>query len=149
MHRLIAMGAQSYPYTVTEEPRDLSDEDLSFLSEYTGQKDLDKLRAHVVGVWRSVKDKAWVYKCIQEFMFLKPRIILHQYYPEVQALIKSGQPFHFLVCLHATVLFPKNCITFWSLPVFCTGCDGRPARLACACKPRCSGRDCQSEHATA
>ena len=95
------MGAQSYPYTVTEEPRDLPDDDLCFISEYTGEKDLDKLRAHVVAVWRSVKDKAWVYKCIQEFMFLKPRISLHQHYPEVQALIKSGQPFHILVWLHA------------------------------------------------
>ena len=48
-------------------------------------------------MWRSVKDKAWVYRCIQEFMFLKPRITSHPYYPEVQAFIKSGQPFYSLV----------------------------------------------------
>ena len=47
-----------YPYAVTEEPRSLSDEDLAFLSRYTGVKDLDKLRKHVLEVWRSVKAQA-------------------------------------------------------------------------------------------
>ena len=44
-----------YPYEVTEDPRSLSDEDLAFLSKYTGVKDYDQLRKHVLEVWRSVK----------------------------------------------------------------------------------------------
>ena len=44
-----------YPYEVTEDPRSLSDGDLAFLSKYTGVKDYDQLREHVLEVWRSVK----------------------------------------------------------------------------------------------
>lgn len=46
-----------YPYATPDEPRDISDEDLAYLSRYTGEKDLDKLRAQVITVWKSVKSK--------------------------------------------------------------------------------------------
>lgn len=46
-----------YPYATPEEPRDLSDDDLSLLSQYTGEKDLEKLREHVLTIWRNVKSK--------------------------------------------------------------------------------------------
>lgn len=48
---------QKYPYATPEQPNKLSDYDLQFLSLYTGQKDLDKLREHVLKVWRSLKDQ--------------------------------------------------------------------------------------------
>ncbi len=117
------MGQQPapYPHAVTEEPRDLSEQDLAFLSAYTGQKDMQKLQEHVVSVWRSVKAQSWVYCCIQvrgmmpahrcarahilyrgmlllqKLMFLEPRITKHEYYPHILATLKSGQPLHFLV----------------------------------------------------
>ena len=61
------MGQQAapYPYAVSEEPRELSEQDLAFLSAYTGQKDMQKLQEHVVSVWRTVKAQSWVYCCIQ------------------------------------------------------------------------------------
>ena len=48
--------SQPYPYATPEQPKKLSDQDLKFLSLYTGERDLDKLRAHVFAIWRSVKD---------------------------------------------------------------------------------------------
>jgi hypothetical protein len=50
-------GAPEYPYETPDEPRKLTDDDLAFLSRYTGEKDLDKLRNHVISVWKSVKSK--------------------------------------------------------------------------------------------
>ncbi len=49
-------ASQKYPYSTSEQPNDLTDEDLHFLSLYTGQKDLHLLREHVIKIWRSVKD---------------------------------------------------------------------------------------------
>jgi hypothetical protein len=46
-------GGKKDTYAKTAEPRDLSDKDLSFLSKYTGQKDLSKLRAHVMDIWNA------------------------------------------------------------------------------------------------
>ena len=51
-----ASESQPYPYATPEQPKELSDKDLKFLSLYTGERDLDKLRAHVFVIWRSVKD---------------------------------------------------------------------------------------------
>ena len=48
--------SRPYPYATPEQPKELSDQDLKFLSLYTGETDLDKLRAHVFAIWRSVKD---------------------------------------------------------------------------------------------
>ena len=48
--------SQPYPYATPEQPKELSDQDLKFLSLYTGERDLNKLRAHVFAIWRSVKD---------------------------------------------------------------------------------------------
>ena len=50
-------ASQKYPYPTSEEPNDLTDEDLQFLSLYTGQQDLHLLREHVLEIWRSVKGK--------------------------------------------------------------------------------------------
>ena len=49
-------ASQKYPYPTSEQPNDLTDEDLHFLSLYTGQKNLHLLREHVIKIWRSVKD---------------------------------------------------------------------------------------------
>ncbi len=52
-----------YPYATPEEPRNLSDDDLSLLSQYTGEKDLGKLREHVLTIWRNVKSKVHFPPC--------------------------------------------------------------------------------------
>ena len=39
-----------------EQPREITDEDLMLLSEYTRSKDLDALRQHVYRVQKSAKD---------------------------------------------------------------------------------------------
>ena len=44
------------PYA-SEPPRDISDEELRFLSNYTGEHDLATLRQHVLKVWAEVKEK--------------------------------------------------------------------------------------------
>lgn len=49
-------GQTPYPYEVSDQPPELSDQDLAFISSYTG-KDLDELRVHVISVWRAVKAK--------------------------------------------------------------------------------------------
>ena len=64
-------GGKRDTYAKTAEARVLSDEDLSFLSKYTGQKDLGKLRAHVMDIWNTAAaqvgdvhwDDAWVRGC--------------------------------------------------------------------------------------
>ena len=45
------------PYA-DDAPRELTDADLSFLSDYTGERDLAALRQHVLRVWNDVKAKA-------------------------------------------------------------------------------------------
>lgn len=45
------------PYA-DDAPRELTDEELSFLSDYTGERDLPALRQHVLSVWHDVKAKA-------------------------------------------------------------------------------------------
>lgn len=46
-----------YPYATPDQPRQLTDEDLTLLSHYTGEEDLDKLREHVLSIWKAVKAK--------------------------------------------------------------------------------------------
>ena len=52
--------SESHPqpvYAVPEQPRDLTDQDLVFISEYTGQS-ADKLRHNIMHVWQQAKQKA-------------------------------------------------------------------------------------------
>ena len=44
-------------YKVTDQPRELSADDLAFLARYTG-KPPHTLRPHVIDVWRSTKEQA-------------------------------------------------------------------------------------------
>ena len=122
-------ASQKYPYPTSEQPNNLTDEDLRFLSLYTSQKDLNLLREHVIKIWRSVKDtvhpspndmdgrtpattsrligqitlcvllQLWVYRCIQELMFLQPRIPKHPLYPEVKDALLADKSKQFLVNL--------------------------------------------------
>ena len=56
------------PYA-DDAPRELTDEELSFLSDYTGERDLPALRQHVLSVWRDVKAKARrLAQCAQAFV---------------------------------------------------------------------------------
>ncbi len=68
---------------VSDYSRELTAEDLQFVAYYTGQSD-DILHEHVLKVWRKAKTTLWVYKCVQEFAFLIPRIIRHPHYKVVQ-----------------------------------------------------------------
>ena len=38
-----------------------------------------------IGVNDAVLVQLWVYRCIQEFMFLQPRISMHPFYPQAKA----------------------------------------------------------------
>lgn len=100
------------PYPVSDEPRSLTDDDFKFLMAYTGCYDRDVLQHRVLSVWREVKSKVgivapttliclipviflvlirgsaqlWVFKCIQELMFLHPRIEKH---PRTKDVLKQ------------------------------------------------------------
>lgn len=52
----MANGAPKAPYADLP-PRDITDADLQFLSDYTGERDLAALRQHVLDVWHAVKAK--------------------------------------------------------------------------------------------
>lgn len=54
------------PYA-DDAPRELTDDDLNFLSDYTGERDLAALRQHVLRVWHDVKAKA---RCTASRRFL-------------------------------------------------------------------------------
>ena len=41
----------------------------------------------------------WVYRCIQEFMFLQPRISKHPFYLEAKQALLADKKKQFLVCL--------------------------------------------------
>ncbi|DBB15770.1 hypothetical protein WJX82_007217 [Trebouxia sp. C0006] len=71
-------------YATPKEPRELTAEDLAFISKYTGRP-AETLRRHILDVWNSAKKQAFVYMCIQEFGFLDPRIAKHPSYPKVKA----------------------------------------------------------------
>ncbi|KAK9837326.1 hypothetical protein WJX81_006410 [Elliptochloris bilobata] len=71
-------------------PRELTDDELKFLSDYTGERDLVALRQHVLRVWRDVKAKCWTFKCIQCFRFLQPRIGDHPFYGVIVEASRSA-----------------------------------------------------------
>jgi len=50
----------------------------------------------------SVFLQLWVYRCIQEFMFLQPRISKHPFYKEAKTALLNDKNKHILVC------FPKS-----------------------------------------
>lgn len=73
-----------YRCRVSDHAPELNADDLQFLVQYTGQP-AETLPGHVLTVWRKAKTKLWVYKCVQEFTFLVPRINRHPHYKVVQA----------------------------------------------------------------
>ncbi|KAK9820362.1 hypothetical protein WJX72_009444 [[Myrmecia] bisecta] len=81
----------AYPYQVTDTPKEVTDADLAFLSQYTGERDLQQLREHVLSIWRASKGSVWTYKCVQEFMFLHPRVERHPLYSAVLAAYKAAK----------------------------------------------------------
>jgi len=68
---------------------ELDDSMLEYLSQYTKNKDLDFLRAHVTKIWTEAKEKYHVYGCIERCMFLSPRISAHPFYPTVKEAIDA------------------------------------------------------------
>lgn len=73
-----------YRCRVSDHCPDLTSSHLEFLAQYTDQP-AETLREHVLTVWKKAKTKLWVYKCVQEFTFLTPRIRQHPHYELVQA----------------------------------------------------------------
>lgn len=73
-----------YRCRVSDHCPDLTSSHLEFLAQYTGQP-VETLKEHVLTVWKKAKTKLWVYKCVQEFTFLTPRISQHPHYELVQA----------------------------------------------------------------
>lgn len=59
----MADGAPKAPYADLP-PRDITDADLQFLSDYTGERNLDALRQHVLEVWHAVEAKACCLCCV-------------------------------------------------------------------------------------
>ena len=53
---------QAVAYEISDQPRHLTADDLSFLAEYTG-KSADVLRPHVYSVWRSTKEQVLSRSC--------------------------------------------------------------------------------------
>ncbi|DBB18700.1 TPA: hypothetical protein ACH3X3_000308 [Trebouxia sp. C0006] len=72
-------------YLVSDTPRQLDDDDMAFIVEYTKDVQVDALRQHVLRVWQRAKLELWVYKCIQQSLFLIPKISRHPFYPKVLA----------------------------------------------------------------
>jgi SAM-dependent methyltransferase len=93
--------------------RELKDEDLTFLAEYTARRrhtnqtapptattnveELMRLRQHVLALWRSCLEKASVlYRCVQQLTFLQTRVNIHWHYPAVMETLKANSEARFL-----------------------------------------------------
>ena len=50
-----------------------------------------------IGINDVVLAQLWVYRCIQEFMFLEPRINMHPFYPQAKADLLADKSKHILV----------------------------------------------------
>jgi SAM-dependent methyltransferase len=103
-----AQQVQPTPYQ-----RELKDEDLTFLAEYTAYRkhtnqitsttattnveELMRLRQHVLALWRSCLEKASImYRCVQQLAFLQTRINLHWHYLAVMETFKANSEARFL-----------------------------------------------------
>ncbi|KAJ3092595.1 hypothetical protein HK102_005364 [Quaeritorhiza haematococci] len=65
---------------------------LEFLAKYTGVSDSAKLTQHVLDVRERSKKQHHVYKCIEQFMFLEPRLPNHEVYGELIAALTKKAP---------------------------------------------------------
>ena len=82
--RHIRASLYQWQCKVDNEPKELTADGLRFISQYTKQSP-DALRNHIVQVWKSAKKELWVYKCVQEFTFLLPKVSQHPHYQVVRA----------------------------------------------------------------
>lgn len=80
----IRAALYQYRCRVSDSPRELNSDDLLFIAQYTGQP-IEVLQKHILQVWIKARSKLWVYKCVQEFTFLIPRVTRHPHYQLVQA----------------------------------------------------------------
>jgi SAM-dependent methyltransferase len=71
----------------------LSTEDLAFLAQYLKVEPSDSLRNHVYAVWGEAWANQHMYRCIERFMFLHPRVAQHPYYPKVLQRIETGSQY--------------------------------------------------------
>jgi len=65
------------------EPREISDDELAFISAYTNESDLNSLRQHIISIWKRSVEQFHVYRCIQQLAFLNPRIINNPIYKDM------------------------------------------------------------------
>lgn len=85
--------------------KDISDEDLSFLALYRGRRhgacrqeeDKQQLRKHVIHLWHTcLADASVLYGCVQEMLFLTPRVHQHPHYAHVLNTIQADLDARFL-----------------------------------------------------
>ncbi|KAJ3034233.1 hypothetical protein HDV00_005253 [Rhizophlyctis rosea] len=77
----VAEPLTSFRRDFKEDPiPEIPDDALANLSRYTGEKDLNVLRQHVVDLVQDVKRTQHVYGCISNILFLDPRVQVHPYY---------------------------------------------------------------------
>eukprot|EP00891_Asterochloris_glomerata_P003520 jgi/Astpho2/3520/Aster-06433 len=76
----------------SDQPREIGDAELDFLAQYTGHQDRARLRQHVLATWQQAKDDGlFIYKCINDFYFLKPSICDHPFYAEVKQTAQQAR----------------------------------------------------------
>ena len=95
------------PYA-DDAPRELTDEELSFLSDYTGERDLPALRQHVLSVWHDVKAKArrWA-QCAQAF-------VLQLDSWRVASLLQAQSVLGFAELLRCSAVLPSSLASAWT-----------------------------------
>lgn len=152
-------------YAVSEHPRELTSTDLGFICQYTGEssdtvlphvlevwRDTKKqvelfpiCGPHTgYGMTHSICHieyrssgclQFWVFKCIQEFMFLTPKIAAHRHYQVVQAAQHSK---HNTKLLHMVQLSEKTDPSYQSLTCCCAPSPHRELLQDIGC---CFGQD--------
>ncbi|KAJ3021608.1 hypothetical protein HKX48_008177 [Thoreauomyces humboldtii] len=100
-------GLDHTPYSFAADAQasdvaNIPDESLAFLSAYKNEPNLDSLRKALLPVWTESVGKFHVYRCIQTFSFLKPRVSEHPLYSSIVSECKKGGQVLELGCCYGT-----------------------------------------------
>ena len=68
---------------VYKENIDIEDEELEFISNWTSETNLKKLKTHILITVEKCKENFHAYKCIESLKFLKPRITSNFGYKDI------------------------------------------------------------------
>lgn len=64
--------------------------DLEFISKWTSEPDIEKLRSHIINLWLLCKKTYHSYRCIERMMFLNPRLPKHFAYQTFIKILKES-----------------------------------------------------------